>query len=79
MDRPSISLDHDGKIILDDEALIAIEAGVSLFAGAEERPLTTNTTCDGWNGHCRNTINCSGSSNNDCKNENRCGADATIE
>jgi hypothetical protein len=61
---------NTGRPIVDDADLAAIEAsyGPSSNAGGTK---TNSKICDGTNAICRNTINCSGSTNDTCTNSTR--------
>ena len=74
MKELSILLDNEGKVILSDEALIAIEASATQFAGGDNPPPppTHNKTCNGTlNNSCVNEISC-GPTNGGCNNWNTC-------
>lgn len=59
IDTDKISLDTDGKVVLDDDELRELEKSFSPTAGAG-----TNTSCpDTTNDVCRNTMDCSNTTN----------------
>jgi hypothetical protein len=66
--KSRIFVDDIGRVVLCDEALVAIESSFEIAAGMG----TMNGTCNGNNNGCINQINCSGSSNAACSNYNRC-------
>lgn len=68
IDLNAITIDPSGRVVLSDAELIDLEATASNFAGGNG----TNSTCDGNNAGCHNTVDCSGSSNLSCRNSGTC-------
>lgn len=74
----ALRFSNTGRPIVDDEALAAIEAhyGLSSSSGGTK---TNSKTCDGTNDICRNTVDCSGSTNDTCVNSTKSCDTAEIQ